>query len=90
MTRLTQAKPVRIDAARVLEMLGTMEPDEIAAHMEVPLEDVTAIIARSKASQRWVLECQKTGRHWPCWSERACYLRAQIMGLTDYNFGRVA
>lgn len=40
-----------------------------------------------KTSGKITLECTKTGRFWNVYSERAAYLKAQALGLTDYTWG---
>ena len=83
-----QKSQLRRDMERVKTLIETMEPEEIAEKLGISVGAVFQVLNRSGVRQRWLLVCDKTGRFWPCWSERACYLRAQILGLTDYRFGR--
>lgn len=77
-----------IDRGRVSTLIETLEPEEIAELMGVTTSAIHAILGQTGARAKWMLVCQKTGRYWMCWSERACYFRAQLFGLTDYTFGR--
>ena len=38
---------------------------------------------------RFVLECQKTGRHWIYASEGQCLHAARYFGLSDYSIERI-
>jgi predicted transcriptional regulator len=40
-----------------------------------------------KSRGKITLECTKTGRFWNVYSERAAYLKAQTIGLTEYTWG---
>lgn len=75
-------------ANRIRSLAQTHEIEEIASIAGVSIHQVTEVLGNIRGS--WVLICTKTGRHWTRQTERGCYLMAQIMGLTDYTFGREA
>lgn len=83
-------KGVVVDAKRVAAMSQHMTIEQISERFGIQLGDIEDMLAEAglRGNGKWVLECQKTGRNWRCFSERGCYLKAQMLGLTDYNFGR--
>ena len=81
-----------LDAKRVAAMTQHMTVEQISERFNVQIGDLEDMLAEAglRGSGKWVLEDQKTGRHWRCFTEKGCYLKAQMLGLTDYNFGRAA
>lgn len=78
-----------IEAGRIAKMAEHMTVAQIAKRLNISETDVEDYLdqAGRKGQGKWLLECTKTGRHWRCHSERGCYLKAQMLGLTDYTFG---
>lgn len=72
--------------ARARLLLRDHEPKEVARILDMPKADIYRIAAHVPMS--WVLLDYRTGRRWRKRTERSCYLHAQILGLTDYTFGR--
>lgn len=81
-------KPAIVTADRILSMLQAMEPDDVAAELGMKWSDVEAILDRAGAlpSSRWAGMCLKTGRIICSYTERGVYLRAQILGWTEWCF----
>lgn len=77
-----------VSRSRILTLLDDHDAPEVAQILGLNLKDVLAV-ARS-APKPWLLRCNKTDREWRHRTERLCYRWAQILGLTDYDFGRVA
>ena len=71
---------------RILSLSDTMELEEIAAVAGVSIHKVQEVLGDQRGT--FILICQKTGRHWKRQTERGCYMLAQVLGLTDYTFGR--
>ena len=71
---------------QIRNMAQDMDIDDIADQIGLPATEIARIVGNR--TSRWLLEDLKTGRFWQCYSERACYRRAMLEGLTDYNFGR--
>jgi len=71
---------------QIRNMAQTMDIDEIADNVGLPATEIAQIVGNRSA--KWLLSDLKTGRWWHCYSERACYRKAQMIGLTDYDFGR--
>lgn len=84
--------PAVVDPKHIVQMAENMTITQIAARLGITEADVEDHLERSgRAGQgNWLLRCQKTGRWWRCHTERACYRKAQMMGLTDYDFGMSA
>lgn len=65
-------------------MRGHMTDEQIAAKFGLDVEGVLSI-AGVKGGGAWVLRDNRTGRTWHKYTERGCYLMAQLLGLTDYD-----
>lgn len=78
-----------VEPKRIAQMAENMTVAQISARLGITEADVEDMLDRAgKAGQgQWELRCQKTGRFWRCHTERACYRKAQMMGLVDYDFG---
>lgn len=80
--------PTIADPRRIAQMAENMTVAQIAARLGLPEADVEDHLdaAGRKGQGNWLLTCHKTGRYWRCHSERACYRKAMMVGLVDYDF----
>lgn len=77
-----------VEPHRIAQMAENMTVAQIAARLGITDADVEDMLdqAGKKGQGQWELRCNKTGRYWFCHSDRACYRKAQMMGLVDYDF----
>lgn len=80
-----------VEPKRIAQMAENMTVAQISARLGITEADVEDMLDRAgKAGQgQWELRCHKTGRFWRCHTERACYRKAMMVGLVDYDFARV-
>lgn len=74
--------------ARIALLARTMEANEIAVALKLPQREVEAVLDRL-AAQRGTsvrFRCNRTGRERVAPSWRSAYLRAQILGLSDWDW----
>jgi hypothetical protein len=85
---VTFAHPI-IEPHRIAKMAEHMTVAQIAARLSITEDAVEDNLDKAGKSGQgaWELRCHKTGRHWRCHTERACYRKAQMLGLVDYDFG---
>lgn len=79
-----------VEPRRIAQMAEHMTVAQIASRLGITDADVEDMLdqAGKKGQGQWELRCNRTGRFWFCHSERACYRRAQMVGLVDYDFAR--
>ena len=79
-----------VEPGRIAVMIENMTVAQIADRLGISEADVEGMLdqAGKRGGGSWELRCQKTGRWWRCHTERACYRKAQMLGLTDYDFGQ--
>ena len=70
---------------RIRSMALAMEPDEIAAHCGIQVEDVLHVLNADSRARAWFARCNKTGHTLQSHTERGAYLRAQIAGFADWR-----
>jgi len=63
-----------------------MDAEDIAAKLDIDVAIIKPLMPRR--AKGWILRDNKTGREWTHHSERRAYTAAQILGLTDYIWGR--
>ena len=80
-----------VEPLRIAVMAENMTLPQIAARLGITEADVEDYLdqAGKKGQGKWELRCNKTGRFWRCHTERACYRKAQMVGLVDYDFALV-
>lgn len=78
-----------VEPKRIAQMAENMTLEQIAERLKITVADVEDQLDLSgrKEQGKWLLRCHKTGREWWCHTERACYRKAQMVGLVDYDFG---
>lgn len=77
-----------VEPNRIAVMAENMTVAQIAAKLRITEEAVEDNLDKAgKGGQGgYELRCHKTGRHWRCHTVRACYRKAQLLGLVDYDF----
>lgn len=65
-----------------------MDAEDIAAKLDIDVRVIKPLMPRR--AKGWILRDLRTGEETVHHSERRAYTAAQIMGLTDYTWGRVA
>lgn len=81
-----------VEPNRIAQMIEHMTVAQIAARLGVTEDVIEDNLEQAGVGGRgkWLLRCHKTGREWWCHTERACYRRAQILGLVDYDLGQMS
>ena len=81
----------QITARRVAQMLVHSTPAQIAGILNITEEEVLAMLAKAgrTAPPRFAAVCRRTGRTITAHSERGAFLKAQIAGFAEYDFGPV-
>lgn len=70
---------------RIRNMALAMEPEEIAAHCGLQIEDVLFVLNADSKARTWFARCDKTGLTLQSHTERGAYLRAQLAGFSDWT-----
>jgi len=81
-------KDSKISTDRVISMLNHMDPQEIASDLGVDWKTLRAMLVKDGKlpKTKWAGVNNRTGAVVRGFNERGVYLRAQILGWTDWAF----
>lgn len=81
----------QITPGRVASMSEHMNVAQIAASLRIDEEEVHTMLARAGRNRApsFAAVCRRTDRRVTAYSERGAFLKAQLAGFAEYDFGPV-
>lgn len=77
-------KPQIVSPGRVSSMLLHMTVEDVADRLGLTVAEIQQIAPHS--ARKIIVRCNDTGQMWRATSWRGAYLRAQLSGLTDWEW----